>query len=62
MHVVKSLTDVISVETVKTCKEHEQTEIMSIKEEVEQDVINKSVSVDIKKKITIAVLPFIFNP
>ena len=25
----------------KICKEHEQTEIMSIKEEVEQDVINK---------------------
>ena len=34
---------------------------MSIKEEVEQDVINKSVSIDIKK-ITTAVLPFMFNP
>ena len=35
---------------------------MSIKEEVEQDVINKSVFVDIKKTITSAVLPFMFNP
>ena len=34
---------------------------MSIKEEVKQDVINKSVSVDIKKTTT-AVLPFMFNP
>ena len=34
---------------------------MSIKEEVEQDVINKSVSVDIKKRITTGILPFMFN-
>ena len=46
----------------KICKEHEQTEIMSIKEEVVKDVINKSVSVDIKKRITTAVLSFMFNP
>ena len=45
----------------KICKEHEQTEIMSIKEEVEQDVIKDSVSVDIKKRTVTAVLPFMFN-
>ena len=57
MQLVKSPTD--KCRGCKTCKEHEQTEIMSIKEEVEQD---KSVSVDIKKRITTAVLPFMFNP
>ena len=36
----------------KICKEREQTEIMSIMEEVEQDVINKSVFVDIKWLVT----------
>ena len=46
----------------KICKEHKQTEIMSIMEEVEQGVVNNSVSVDIKKRITTAVLPFMFNP
>ena len=46
----------------KNCKEHEQNEIMSIKEKIEQDLTNKLVSVDIKKRITIAVLPFMFNP
>ena len=46
----------------KICKDLEQTEIMSLKEEVEQDVINKSVSIDIKKRITTVVLSFMFNP
>ena len=45
----------------KICKEHEQIEIMSIMEEVEQDFHNKSVSVDIMKRITTPVLPFMFN-
>ena len=35
---------------------------MSIKEKVEQDVANKSVSVDIKKRITAAVFSCMFNP
>ena len=35
---------------------------MNIKEEVEKYVINKLVSVDIKERITTAVLPFMFNP
>ena len=30
----------------KACKEHSQADMMSVKEEVEQDVINKSVTVD----------------
>ena len=34
---------------------------MRIKEEVGQDVINKSVSVDIEKRITTAIFPFMFN-
>ena len=43
-------------------KEHEKSEIVSVKEEVEQDVMNILVSDDIMKKITIAVFPFTFNP
>ena len=41
---------------------YEQIEIISIKEKVKQDLINKSVSVDIEKRITAAVFPFMFNP
>ena len=61
MQVVKSPTDVTGVET-KICKEHEQTEIIIIKEKFEQDVINKLVFIDFKKRITTAVLLFKFNP
>lgn len=40
------------------CKNHEQTEAISIKEEVEQDLINHSVAVDSNSRTTIAKLPF----
>ena len=36
--------------------------MISMKEEVEQDVIGRSVSVDIENKVTIASLPFIDDP
>ena len=35
--------------------------MMSVKEEVEQDVINKSVTVDTDRRITTALLPLMFN-
>ena len=35
---------------------------MSVKEEVEQDVINKSIRVDTDRRITTALLPLMFNP
>ena len=38
----------------KLCKEHDQSEMQSEKEEVEQDVINKSVEVNIKNSVHIA--------
>ena len=46
----------------KVCKEHDLTEIMSIKEEVEQDAINRSVKVDIEHRRTTALLPLMSNP
>ena len=46
----------------KACKEHARVDMMSVKEEVEQDVINKSVTVDTDRRITTALLPLIFNP
>ena len=46
----------------KTCKDHKQVENISLKEEIEQELINRSVSVDVEKRITIASLPFIQNP
>ena len=46
----------------KTCKEHSRADMMSVKQEVEQDVINKSVTADIDRRITTAWLPLMFNP
>ena len=46
----------------KVCKEHENNEMMSIKEEIEQDIINSSVKVDTEKRITTASLPLMHNP
>ena len=48
--------------TCKVCKEHEQYEMMSVKEEVEQDIINNSVKVDMEKRTTTASLPLMHNP
>ena len=44
------------------CKEHSPDEIMSAKLEVEQDVINKSVKVDVASQRTTASLPLMNNP
>ena len=46
----------------KVCKENSTDEIMSIKEEVEQDVINQSVKVDVASQRTTASLPLMNNP
>ena len=46
----------------KACKEHARADMMSVKEEVEQDVINKSVTVDTDRRVTTALLPLMFNP
>ena len=62
MLVVKFLTDVISVKTVKVASSMRRLELeMRLKEEVRKYVANKLVSVDIMKRITPAVLPFMFN-
>ena len=44
------------------CTEHDQSEILSVREEVEQDVINNSVEVNIKNRVTVASLPLMQNP
>ena len=36
--------------------------MMSVKEEKEQDVNNKSITVDTDRRITTALLPLMFNP
>ena len=45
----------------KTCK-HDNNEFISIKEEVEQTIINNSVHVDASTKTAVASLPFIADP
>ena len=46
----------------KACKEYTRADIMSVKEEVEQVVINKSVTVDTDRRITTVLLPLMCNP
>ena len=46
----------------KDCKTGERIEFISIQEEVEQDVINRSFKVDLNKGYVIAKLPFICDP
>ena len=46
----------------KTCKEDARADMMSVKEEVEQDIINKSVTVDTDKRIITALLLLTFDP
>ena len=52
----------INCRNCQACKYHHQIEAISIKEEVEQDVINKSVSVDINNHVISTYLPFVQNP
>ena len=44
------------------CKKSEEVQCISIQEEVEQDMIDKSVIVDPEKGLTIATLPFLEDP
>ena len=46
----------------KDCKSSDAIEFISLKEEVEQHLINKSVTVDTKNRISYATLPLIHNP
>ena len=52
----------INCRSCKTCKDHDQIELTSIKEEVEQDLINQSVVVDFTNRQTTAKLPLLHNP
>ena len=52
----------VNCRNCKLCKDDEKTEVISIKEEIEQDLINKSVTVDIENRICSAKLPVIHNP
>ena len=52
----------VKCRTCKDCKNHERTEAISIREEVEQDVIDNSVIVDVANRETIASLPLIADP
>ena len=52
----------IKCRSCKLCKEHDQSEILSVREEAEQDVINNSVKVNIKNRVTVASLPLMQNP
>ena len=45
----------------KVCKEHSTDEIISVKEEVEQNVINKSLKVDVANQRTTVSLPLMSN-
>ena len=46
----------------KLCKEHDQSETLSVREEVEQDVINNSVELNIKNRVTVASLSLMQIP
>ena len=52
----------VNCRNCKQCKDHENTEVISIKEEIEQNLINKSVTGDIENRICTAKLPVIHNP
>ena len=50
------------VNCARNCKNDDKTGLISIKEEINQDLINKSVKVDIKNRVCTAKLPVIHNP
>ena len=52
----------INCRDCKDCKNNDHIESMSIKEEIEQEIINKSVTVDLKNRITTANLPLLHEP
>ena len=52
----------VSCRNCQKCRNGERIEYVSVKEEIEQDVINRSVSLNVEQGITIASLPVIGNP
>lgn len=52
----------ISCRNCKACKEHDSIEEMSIREEAEQEIINKSVKVNLDTRSTVATLPLLHDP
>ena len=52
----------INCRNCQKCRNGERIEYSSIKDEVEQDIINQSVSVNVEKGISVAKLPFIDDP
>ena len=46
----------------KDCKEHGTNENLSIREEVEEDIIRRSITVEVQKQICTAKLPLIADP
>ena len=52
----------INCHACKTCKDHDQIKMTSIKEEIEQEMINRSVHVDLKQRQKIINLPLIYDP
>ena len=46
----------------KECKHHKEYESISLKEEVEQNIIDSSVTINIEDKRTTACLPFVSSP
>ena len=52
----------INCRNCKDCKSSEVIESISFKEEVEQHIINKSVTVDIKNRVSFASLPLLHDP
>ena len=51
-----------SCRSCKNCKDHEEIEAVSIREEVEEDLIRKAVELDVKERVCTASLPFIQDP
>ena len=52
----------IKCRSCKECKNHDNIHATSIKEEIEQEMINNSVTIDIKTRTTTAKLPLLHNP
>ena len=52
----------INCRNCQNCKNGERIEYISVKEEIEQDIINRSVSLDVENGITKASLPFVEDP
>ena len=52
----------ITCRECKKCKNHGQIENISIKEEVEQNLIKNSITIDLESKVITAKLPFISEP